>query len=84
MEAVIPRRRSHHVSVEIHTKHVHIMMLFLDIIDPSIPSRAICEELVQTALNAAGLRRAKFAAAKAAGALPKRKKDAVTKDMSHI
>ena len=64
--------------VEIDTKQI----LFLDIIDPSIPSRAICEELVQTALNAAGLRRAKFAAAKAAGALPKRKKDAVTKDMS--
>ena len=38
--------------------------------------------MVQSALNAAGLRRAKFAAAKAGVGLPKRKKDAVTKDFS--
>ena len=37
--------------------------------------------MVQSALNAAGLRRAKFAAAKAVGSLPKRKKDAVAKDI---
>ena len=40
--------------------------------------------MVQSALNAAGLRRAKFAAAKAVGSMPKRKKDAVAKDiLSH-
>ena len=38
--------------------------------------------MVQSALNAAGLRRAKFAAAKAGAELPKRKLDAVTKDFS--
>ena len=38
--------------------------------------------MVQSALNAAGLRRAKFAAAKAGVELPKRKLDAVTKDFS--
>ena len=42
---------------------------------------SIGEEMVQSALNAAGLRRAKFAAAKAVGSLPKRKKDAVAKDI---